>query len=135
VAGVEFFTINTTTGDLTSARSTPFGAGTGPVAITTDSAGKFVYVANQDSNNVSGYAILNDGSLATLSGSPYAVGTSGASPSPIAVKMDPSEKFVYTANFNGGISIFALDTGTAGKLVTPAASASAGTNPASIAFK
>lgn len=135
VSGVEFYTINTTTGDLTSARTTAFPAGTGPVAITTDSAGKFVYVANQDSNNVSGFAILSDGTLTTLSGSPYAVGASGANPSPIAIKMDPSEKFVYTANFNGGVSIFAIDTTTAGKLTTPATSASAGANPAGIAFK
>lgn len=135
VAGVEFYTINATTGDLTVGRATPFTAGTGPVAITTDVAGKFVYVANQDSNDVSGYAILSDGTLTALSGSPYAVGGAGASPSPIAVQMDTSGKFVYTANFNGGVSIFALDTTTAGKLVTPPASVSAGANPAGIAFK
>ncbi|HUQ49853.1 MAG TPA: beta-propeller fold lactonase family protein [Terriglobales bacterium] len=137
VSGVEFFTINATTGDLTSARTTPFPAGTGPVAITTDAASKFVYVANQDSNNVSGYAILSDGSLTALSGSPYAVGTSGANPSPIAIKMDPSSKFVYTTNFNGNpsIAIFTLDTVTAGRLLTPPATATSGANPAGIAFK
>lgn len=135
VSGVEFYTINQTTGDLTVGRSTAFAAGTGPVAITTDSAGKFVYVANQDSNNVSGYAILSDGSLAALSGSPYAVGGSGSDPSPIAIKMDTSEKFVYTTNFNGGVAIFALDTASAGRLVTPPATVNAGTNPAGIAFK
>ncbi|HUR36413.1 MAG TPA: beta-propeller fold lactonase family protein, partial [Terriglobales bacterium] len=133
VNGVEFFTINATSGDLTVGRATAFTAGTGPVAITADSAGKFVYVANQDSNNVSGYAILTDGTLSPLSGNPYTV--SGTNPSPIAIKMDSSEKFVYTANFNGGISIFAIDTTTAGKLVTPPTTATAGTNPAGISFK
>lgn len=135
VGGVEFYTINATTGDLTVGRTTPFTAGTGPVAITADTAGKFVYVANQDSNNVSGYAILSDGTLTALSGSPYAVGTAGSNPSPIAVKLDTSEKFVYTTNFNGGVSIFAIDATTAGKLVTPSTNVSAGTNPAGIAFK
>jgi len=133
VSGVEFYTINQTTGDLTVGRSNPFAAGTGPVAITTDSAGKFIYVANQDSNNISGYAILSDGSLAALSGSPYAIG--GSDPSPIAIKMDTAEKFVYTTNFNGGVSIFTMDTATAGRLLTPPAAVSAGTNPAGIAFK
>ena len=50
--------------------------------------------------------------------------------------MDPTNKFVYVANLTGspGISIFAVDTTSAGKLNT-AGSANAGTNPASIAFK
>ncbi len=135
VNGVEFYTINATTGDLAVGRATPFTAGTGPVAITTDGAGKFIYVANQDSNDVSGFAILSDGTLTALNGSPYAVGGAGGNPSPIAIKMDTSSKFVYTTNFNGGVAIFAQDATTAGKLVTPPTTVSAGTNPAGISFK
>src|SRR5262249_6888695 len=112
-------------------RSTAYSAGNGPVSITTDSAGKFIYTANQSSNDVSGFAILSDGSLTPLSGSPYVAGTS-----PSWVQVDPTNKFVYVTNLTGspGISIFAIDTTSAGKL-NPAGSATAGTTPASIAFK
>jgi 6-phosphogluconolactonase len=134
IGGVEVYDVNTTSGALSKgSRSSAFGAGNDPVAITTDSAGRFVYTANQTSSNVSGFAILSGGSLTALSGSPYGVGTNSA---PIAVRLDPSEKFLYTANFNGnpGISIFTLDTGVQGKL-NSSGSATAGTNPAGIAFR
>ncbi len=49
------YTINATTGTLTSIGT--IAAGTGPVSVAVDPSGKFAYVANADSNNVSMYTI------------------------------------------------------------------------------
>jgi 6-phosphogluconolactonase len=88
-------------------------------------------VANKDSNNVSGYAILSDGSLSQLTGSPY---TAGASPS--GIQVDPAGTFVYVTNLGGtaSVSIFSIDTATPGRL-NNAGSAQAGSQPSGIALK
>ncbi|MGB9106410.1 MAG: hypothetical protein WCC59_16765, partial [Terriglobales bacterium] len=47
VGSVSAYTINSGTGSLTAVSGSPFAAGTGTVAAGADSAGKFVYAANQ----------------------------------------------------------------------------------------
>src|ERR1700693_6211797 len=44
---VSAYTVNSGTGALTAVSGSPFAAGTGTVAVGADSAGKFVYAANQ----------------------------------------------------------------------------------------
>src|SRR4029079_13102789 len=74
VDGVEMFSINQTNGDLTRLGAQRVAAALGPVAITVDPTCKFVYAANLDSNSISSYAILTDGSLTPISGSPFSTG-------------------------------------------------------------
>ncbi len=79
-----------------------FPTGTVPSGVAVDACNRFVYVSNGiPNNNISAYTIcsavllptcpLADGSLRTISGSPFAVNAIG--PGPIAI--DPFGNFVY----------------------------------------
>jgi DNA-binding beta-propeller fold protein YncE len=59
-----------------------------------DPTGKFAYVANFDSENVSGYSIGSNGALTPVAGSPFAAGQNTES-----VAVDPTGKFAYVPNF------------------------------------
>jgi YVTN family beta-propeller protein len=118
------YAVNASTGDLTLISSTPTSTGSKPVGIAVGGNGKFLFTANQGSNNVSGFTINADGSLTAMSGSPFTAGTT-----PVAVNVDPSGKFLYVANFDSStISIFTISSSTLGS----PASVTAGTNPNSL---
>ena len=51
------YAINATTGALTAVKGSPFTAGTDPEYVAVDPAGKFAYVPNVGSTNISAYAI------------------------------------------------------------------------------
>src|SRR5690348_3225963 len=75
----------------------PIAVGLAPSAITIDSTGRYMYVANRDSSNVSAFTITpsnqsNPGTLQPITGSPFAVGAGGG---PIAASVDPSGHFLY----------------------------------------
>jgi len=90
---VSMYTINTTTGDLTSTSTISAGPvnppfGTGPQSVTADPSGKFAYVANSV-GSVFMYTInASTGDLTST-------GTIAAGTSPIAVVVDPSGMFAY----------------------------------------
>lgn len=97
--GLGAYTINRTTGALTPILGSPFAWTTapafGPMAI--DPSGKFAYVAEggRGSNGIAAFTIDGtSGTLAPISGSPFAVGTN---PSALAITNAPSstafEKF------------------------------------------
>jgi YVTN family beta-propeller protein len=74
---VTAYAINATTGALTSTGGA-VAAGLDPSSVSVDPSGKFVYVANQRSNDVSGYAIdANTGALSNIG--TLAVGSSPTS--------------------------------------------------------
>ena len=95
-------------GVLAAVAGSPFAAGTKPVAIAVDSSASFLYSANQGSNNVSAFKI-NAGALTEISGSPYAVVTSGTvgTPQPAFLTVDVSNTFLYVGN-NGTTNISAF---------------------------
>jgi 6-phosphogluconolactonase len=95
-------------GVLGGVAGSPFAAGTKPVAIAVDSTATFLYSANQGSNNVSAFKITA-GVLAEVSGSPYAVVTSGTvgTPQPAFLTVDVSNTFLYVGN-SGTTSISAF---------------------------
>jgi 6-phosphogluconolactonase len=71
-------------------------AHTGPTRVAADSTGNHLYVINQTSNDLSAYSISrSDGSLAGVSGSPYALGQT-----PTNVAVAPSGKYVYVSTLN-----------------------------------
>jgi len=112
-------------------------AGANPIAMTMDPSGKFLFVVNQSSNNVSVYSIGSPGSLTQVSGSPFATGTaplppSNALPAPAGVAVSAGN-FVYIANQGQDtISAFTLNT-TTGKLTPVAGSPfAAGTSPSGL---
>jgi len=123
-SSVSMYTINSTTGALTSIGM--IAAGYGPDSVAVDPAGKFAYVANFDSNDVSMYTIdATTGALASI-------GTIAAGTSPDSVAVDPAGKFAYVTNFNSNdVSMYTIDAATGA--LTFIGSIAAGTNPFSVA--
>src|SRR5579863_1753403 len=123
-SSVSMYTINSTTGALTSLGL--IAAGTSPDAVAVDPAGKFAYVANFGSNDISMYTIdATTGALASI-------GTIAAGTGPVSAAVDPAGKFAYMTNFNSNdVSMYTVDA-TTGAL-TSIGSIAAGTNPSSVA--
>ena len=123
-SSVSMYTINSTTGALTSIGM--IAAGTGPDSVAVDPAGKFAYVTNFSSNDVSMYTIdATTGALASI-------GMIAAGTGPDSVAVDPAGKFAYVTNFGSNdVSMYTIDA-TTGAL-TFIGSIAAGTNPFSAA--
>ena len=77
-----------------------------PSGVAVDPCNRFVYVSDQQSNNVSAYTICNgsttqssncpaspDGSLVAITGSPFSLGGSANGPGPLLV--DPFGNYLY----------------------------------------
>jgi DNA-binding beta-propeller fold protein YncE len=81
-------------------------AGAAPGAITVAPNGSRVYVANAGDDNVSGFSVAPAGTLAPLTGSPYAAGDGAA-----GIAISPDGGRVLVANPTAGtISRFLVDT-------------------------
>jgi 6-phosphogluconolactonase (cycloisomerase 2 family) len=69
-------------------------AGSAPAMIAVDPYGRFVYVANKNSNNISAYkANSGNGVLTPVAGQPYAAGTA-----PVALNIDITGNYLYAVN-------------------------------------
>jgi 6-phosphogluconolactonase len=120
-----------TPGDLIPIAGSPFAAGGfRPVAATIDPSGQYLYVVDQDSNQISGFRIAAvTGQLTAVLNSPYNTG-----PFPTFVAVSPSNKYVYVSN-GGAASISGYSINAASGQLTPAsATTSTGSTPAWIAF-
>ena len=101
-------------GALSPVTGSPFHAGdineNVPGVLTVDPAGRFLYVGDADSGEISTFSINRDtGVLTEVAGSPLISGPSAA------IRVHPSGKFLYAANFDqGSISAFNIDSGTGG---------------------
>ena len=86
----------------------PVAAGTVPSSVIVDPSGKFAYVANVLSNDVSAYTINATTGALTSIGAPVAAGTN-----PLSVTVDPSGKFVYVANgASNNVSAYTINATT-----------------------
>jgi len=124
VASLSMYTINATTGALTSIGT--IAAGTDPAILAVDPAGTFAYLANFGSNDVSMYTID------TTTGALRSIGTIAAGTGPVSVAVDPAGTFAYVANSGSNdVSMYTIDatTGALASLGTIAA----GTGPVSVA--
>ena len=130
-SGVWGFSINATTGALTSLSGSAFtDGGVNPAAIAIDPLGRFAFVANFN-GGVSAYTISANGALTPV-GAPVAAGTN-----PAAVSVDPSGRFVYLANLaSNNISQFSIN-GTTGALtpLVPATVSAGGSAPLGIGIE
>jgi 6-phosphogluconolactonase (cycloisomerase 2 family) len=121
---LSMYTINATTGALTSIGT--IATGGDPVSVAVDPAGKFAYVANSSSNNVSMYTIN------ATTGALTSAGTVAAGTQPVSVAVDPSGKFAYVANFSSNdVSMYTINATTG--VLTPVGTIAAGQAPSSIA--
>jgi len=92
----------------------PYATGTHPSAVTVDTLDKFVYVANQGSNNISAFALdATTGALTVVAGSPFAAGTE-----PSSVAVDPTDMFTYVVN-SGADTIFVYSIDATTGALTP----------------
>jgi len=107
------FSIDPNTGSLTPVPGSPFPAGTEPNSVAADPSGRFLYEVNDPFNGTSSNELFaftinsSTGALTPIQGSPF---TSGADT--LSVSIDPTGKFLYTADFGGSISEFSIDAVT-----------------------
>ncbi len=126
---VSAFSINTD-GTLTPVTGSPFAAGLGPVALAVDPSGNFLYVANRQSNQVSGYRINpSTGALTPTSPAAFATGAN-----PVSIAIHPGGQFVYTANI-GADSISGFHINTTSGVLGPLTPVPSGAQPSAIALK
>jgi DNA-binding beta-propeller fold protein YncE len=83
-------------------------AGTDPVSVAVDPAGKFAYVTNSGSNDVSMYA------MNSITGSLTLIGMTAAGLSPTSIAIHPSGQFAYVTNSGSNdVSMYSIgSTGT-----------------------
>src|SRR4030067_543747 len=114
--------VNATTGQL---RANGYvAAGTTPYSVSADPSGKFVYVANDGSTNVSAYTINATTGTLTSVGAAVAAGTN-----PVFVTVDPSGRFVYVTNSDSDdISAYTINAST-GALTSIGTAVTAGGGP------
>jgi 6-phosphogluconolactonase len=98
-----------------------------PVALIVDPTGKFLYVANQGSNNISTYSITSGtGFPVAVTDSPF-----GSESQPSFLVADPNGKYLFVGNQTGsaGIQAFGVSSGSLNSIATY----SVGNSPTSIA--
>lgn len=104
--------------------------GTAPsnIAVVCAASYGLAFVANQNSNNISVYAIdSSSGGLMPVAGSPVATGTW-----PVSITVDTISKFVYAANYTSN-TVSGYSYTSAGTLTPiPGSPFAAGTNPYSV---
>ena len=124
---VSAYTINTSTGDLTSIGPN-VAAGTTPFSVTVDPSGRYAYVANFGSpSDVSAYTINASTGALTSIGPNVAAGIG-----PVSVTVDPSGRFAYVANGDSNdVSAYIINAST-GALTSIGPNVAAGNTPFSV---
>lgn len=87
------FSVDTNTGMLSPVAGSPFATGSRPTAVAVAPAGQFVFVANQASGSIGVFRIGTNGTLAPVTGSPFAAS------SPYGLSVNPSGTVLYATNF------------------------------------
>ena len=126
---ISVFSIDRQTGSLSEVKGSPFRSdGTNPISSAMDSHGKFLFVANITSNDVSVFRVNStDGTIQALRGSPFA-----APYGPAAVALDWSGEFLYVVSaYSQSVAQFTID-GDSGRLRTIGPPLRAGVGPVSI---
>ncbi len=139
---VSAYTINSSTGALREVAGSPFAAADGPISVTVDPSGQFVYVANEClasnacaagnlTGAVSAYTINSStGALRQVAGSPFAAGTQ-----PNSVAVDPSGRFAYVANLDGNnVSAYTINSSTGALRAVAGSPFAARLGPSSVAI-
>lgn len=127
---ISAFTVDTTAGNLTALKPTAaFATAANPHSMVVAGNGKFLYVSNPTLGSVSGFLIGSDGSLSTMAGSPFNIGTA-----PSGMTIDPQSKFLYVADQGGNrIFGFTIDGTTGAPSAISGSPFSAGSQPVSVA--
>ena len=98
------------------------------VIVSCTQAGRFAYVANQLSNNLSAYAIDANGALSPIAGSPFAA----AGTAPASLTVDPNGRYLYVVySGSNDVSVYAIDNST-GALASAGIPQAAGSGPSAV---
>lgn len=133
--GISAYTVNGN-GTLTVA-GTMVPTGPTPIGMATDAAGKFLFVANQGSfdltqpGSISVFSISGT-SLSAVAGSPFSTEIAGATigTGPVSVAVSTSGNYLYVANqFANTVSSFHISSSGA---LTPLSTYSVGTSPSAV---
>jgi len=95
---ISVFSIDTSTGVLTSVPGSPFpntggsGDGRGISLAATPRGGRFLYAGNPGSSNISAFSIVPNGALTPIAGSPFPAGGQ-----PDGIKVTPNGEFLSVA--------------------------------------
>src|SRR3984957_15306982 len=131
---VSMFTIDSCTGGLASTTPPAVATGGQPENMVVDPAGKFAYVANLVSNaaddaTISMFTINSTTGVLT----PTTPATIATGYFPQGIGIDPSSKFVYTANSDSNtVSMFTINPTTGLLTPTTPASVATGESPLSV---
>ncbi|MBS1814831.1 MAG: beta-propeller fold lactonase family protein [Acidobacteria bacterium] len=125
--GLTLYTIGTD-GRLTSGAK--YTTGDTPFSVVMDNAGKYIYVANNGDNSISGYVVGAGGALTAAPSSPYS-----AANGITALGAESKGNWIVGVASKGtpNISLYGFDSANAGRIYT-VASASAGTTPGALAL-
>jgi 6-phosphogluconolactonase len=142
------FSVETSTGALTIAGpKAPVTTGSVPSGVAVDPCDRFVYVANNQSNNISAYSICNgqatqstncagvaDGTLWPMTGSPFSL--SGSANEPGSIIVDPFGAALYVVNTGSAtVSIFRIAPVSGSLAPGNPATVATGAKPTSIAIR
>jgi 6-phosphogluconolactonase (cycloisomerase 2 family) len=88
---VHVFSVNSLTGGITEAPGSPFNAGLIPNQLVEDASGRFLFVTNEESQDITGFAVdPATGTLTSIPGSPTFIGAQ-----PVTAAIDPTGRFLY----------------------------------------
>lgn len=100
-------------GSLTPTTSTVYPTGAQPYAVTLDSTGKYVYVANRTDGTITGYSVGTAAALTAISGSPFSSGVAVTS-----LGSDSTGKWLLAVGYSGApdLSLYGFDAVNLGRL-------------------
>ncbi len=102
---IHVFGQSPSTGTITEVSGSPFSAGFSPNQLVVDPTGRFVYVTNTQSEDITAFSVdPSSGALTTLPGSPVAIGNT-----PVVSGIETTGRFLYvfaTGQFAGMESEF-----------------------------
>jgi 6-phosphogluconolactonase (cycloisomerase 2 family) len=109
-SAINCYAVDATTGALTTLAGSPCDSGV-LTGVAVDPSGNFAYATLSASGEVRAYAINGStGVLAAIADSQL----NGGGVNPVDIVVDPSDRFVYMANYGGSISAFKIDPATGG---------------------
>ena len=102
-----------------------------PQGVVTDSRGRFLFAANNESNTIAAFAIRPDGRLETVAASPFAVGEPPLTYPPVFLTTTPEASFLYAAAQGALVAFEIPDDGALGVIQSlPGTMAEIATSPA-----
>jgi 6-phosphogluconolactonase (cycloisomerase 2 family) len=88
---IHVFSVDASTGALTEVPGSPFDAGLTPDQLVVDPTGRFVYVVNSQSQDITALSVdPATGALTPLPGSPFPMGAT-----PVTIAVEPTGRFLY----------------------------------------